>query len=177
MLNRRVRVYWPLDKSWYEGCVKSFDKISGKHLVQYDDAEEELLDLVQEKIEWVGEEVSRKFRRLRRVSVVEEDVELEEEPEGGDDSDEEDWGKNAEAEAEQEEEGLVDMDLDDEDDDDMGKLKGKSSVLGKRKTSLGDKVGVSKKSKSNIDAGKSTSTNAVDGNGGKSIQPKNNEGT
>ncbi|KAL0435967.1 UNVERIFIED_CONTAM: DNA mismatch repair protein MSH6 [Sesamum radiatum] len=26
VVDRRIRVYWPLDKSWYEGCVKSFDK-------------------------------------------------------------------------------------------------------------------------------------------------------
>lgn len=178
-MNRRVRVYWPLDKSWYVGCVKSFDKISGKHLVQYEDAEEELLDLTQEKIEWVAEEVSGKFRRLRRVSVIEEDVELEEEPEGGDDSDDEDWGKNIEAEAEEEEEGLVDMDLED-DDDDMGKLKGKGkgkgSVSGKRKTSGGHKVGVSKKSKSNVDVGRNTNMIVVDGNGCKIFQPKDNVG-
>lgn len=211
MLNRRVRVYWPLDKSWYEGCVKSFDKISGKHLVQYDDDEEELLDLSQEKIEWVGEEEgSRMFCRLRRVSTIEEEVgdgkasgtsvevtgkfrrlwrasvvedDVDEESEGGDNSDDEDWGKNAEVEVD--DDALVEMDLVDDGDGGEGqKLKGSA----KRRVSGGHKIGSSKKCKSNVDdekclvknmksnvnADKCANRNAVNGSGGKSIQLKDN---
>jgi len=47
VVERRVRVYWPLDKSWFEGRVKSYDDESKKHLIQYDDSEEELLDFVK----------------------------------------------------------------------------------------------------------------------------------
>ncbi|RVX01446.1 DNA mismatch repair protein MSH6 [Vitis vinifera] len=95
VVNRRVKVYWPLDKSWYVGCVKSFDELTGEHLVQYDDADEETLDLGKEKIEWV-EDKGRSLRRLRRGSVFEKGVvpvgeaNVEEES-GGDDSSDEDW--------------------------------------------------------------------------------------
>ncbi|KAJ6680084.1 SISTER CHROMATID COHESION PDS5-LIKE PROTEIN [Salix purpurea] len=107
VVEKRVRVYWPMDKSWYEGCVKSYDDESKKHLIQYDDFEEELLDLSNEKIEWV-EPCVKKFKRLRRGSlgfrkIVLEDEEMEN-VEGvnggagggraGDDSSDEDWGKN-----------------------------------------------------------------------------------
>uniref|UniRef100_A0A2N9H285 DNA mismatch repair protein n=1 Tax=Fagus sylvatica TaxID=28930 RepID=A0A2N9H285_FAGSY len=82
VVGRRVRVYWPLDQAWYEGTVKSFDKVANKHLVRYEDDEEELLDLGKEKVEWI-EESGKKFKRLRRASsglneaveiVKEEDV-------------------------------------------------------------------------------------------------------
>ncbi|GAA0138288.1 DNA metabolism protein [Lithospermum erythrorhizon] len=127
VVGRRVRVYWPLDKSWYEGVVKSFDGSLGKHLVQYDDAEEEMLCLLDERIEWVDVEV-RRFRRLRRVGVVVDDEEGNEEfgsggDGDGDNSEDEDWGKSGGKEEIDEEEGdvLEDMDLvDEEDDDDEG---------------------------------------------------------
>ncbi|KAF5455366.1 hypothetical protein F2P56_024955 [Juglans regia] len=88
-VGRRIKVFWPLDKSWYEGSVKFFDRDANKHLVQYDDAEEELLDLGKEKIEWVEESVKKKFKRLRRGSsnsreamVLNEEVEIVKEDEG-----------------------------------------------------------------------------------------------
>ncbi|KAJ6723351.1 DNA MISMATCH REPAIR PROTEIN MUTS FAMILY MEMBER, partial [Salix koriyanagi] len=139
VVEKRVRVYWPMDKSWYEGCVKSYDDESKKHLIQYDDFEEELLDLSNEKIEWV-EPCVKKFKRLRRGSlgfrkIVLEDEEMEN-VEGvnggagggraGDDSSDEDWGKNVEEEVSEEE----DVDLMDEEEADDGK-KGKRGKKGK----------------------------------------------
>ncbi|KAL2535241.1 DNA mismatch repair protein MSH6 [Forsythia ovata] len=73
VVDKRIKVYCPLDKSWYEGWVKSFDNILGKHLVQYEDANEELLNLSEEKIEWVAVSVKKKFRRLRKISLVEDE--------------------------------------------------------------------------------------------------------
>lgn len=107
VVDRRIRVYWPLDKSWYEGFVKSFDKISGKHLVQYDDAEEEMLNLLEEKIEWIEEPAKKKLRRLRRISVVED----EEEDDLKELEDDEDWGGKVENETLEDEDGLEDLDL------------------------------------------------------------------
>ncbi|XAR61404.1 hypothetical protein NMG60_11035096 [Bertholletia excelsa] len=179
VVNRRIRVYWPLDKSWYEGCVKSFDKISGKHLVQYDDADEELLDLANEKIEWIEEETKR-FRRLRRVSVIEDEEEeavanVEEGSGGDDDSADEDWGKNTDPEAA--EEVSESMELVDEDDEDaeVGSAKrsrGKNLASRKRKISGGGKLGSSKKSK---DAEKSTCRVSSDGNGNKLMERNAND--
>ncbi|XP_057474469.1 DNA mismatch repair protein MSH6-like [Actinidia eriantha] len=175
-VNKRVRVYWPLDQSWYEGCVKSFDKISGKHLVQYDDAEEELLDLSKEKIELVEEEVKRRFRRLRRVSVIEDEGEEEfvanVESGGDDESADEDWGKNVETEeAGDGEEG---MDLEEEDEDDKDRKQGKDSESKKRKISGEGNSGYSKKRKSDGDAKMSIFKASLDGNGDKVVETKVN---
>ena len=159
-MERRVRVYWPLDKSWYEGRVKSYDDESKKHLIQYDDCEEELLDLSNEKIEWV-EPCVKKFKRLRRGSlgfrkIVLEDDEMENVEGdyggagGGDDSSDEDWGKNAEKDVSEEE----DVDLMDEEEADDGK-KGKSGGKDSRKRKAsgeGGKLDSGKKGKSGGDA-------------------------
>nr|GMD26782.1 DNA mismatch repair protein MSH6 [Ipomoea batatas] len=147
VLNKRIKVYWPLDKCWYEGCVKSFDKISGKHLVQYDDEEEEMLNLSQERIEWIETPVVTKFRRLRRLKVVDDEEEEELDggiESGGDDSEDEDWGNNANEEAEEDEGCPADMDLEAEDDDN-GLRRGKSGIskkaeLRKRKFTEGLKL-------------------------------------
>ncbi|KAB5527376.1 hypothetical protein DKX38_021223 [Salix brachista] len=163
VVEKRVRVYWPMDKSWYEGCVKSYDDESKKHLIQYDDFEEELLDLSNEKIEWV-EPCVKKFKRLRRGSlgfrkIVLEDEEMEN-VEGvngcagggraGDDSSDEDWGKNVEKEV-SEEEGVDLMDEEEADDGKKGKRGEKDSR--KRKASgEGGKLGLGKKGKSGGDA-------------------------
>eukprot|EP00258_Populus_trichocarpa_P024994 XP_024441013.1 DNA mismatch repair protein MSH6 [Populus trichocarpa] len=162
-VERRVRVYWPLDKSWYEGLVKSYDDESKKHLIQYDDSEEELLDLNNEKIEWV-EPCVKKFKRLRRGSlgfrkIVLEDDEMENVEadnggagggSGGDDSSDEDWGKNAEKDVSEEE----DVDLMDEEEADDGK-KGKRGGKDSRKRKAsgeGGKLDLGKKGKSGGDA-------------------------
>ncbi|XP_052202535.1 DNA mismatch repair protein MSH6 [Diospyros lotus] len=177
VLNKRIRVYWPLDQSWYEGCVKSFDKSSGKHLIQYDDAEEELLDLEKEKIEWV-EEVTRRFRRLRRVSVVEgkeESAHDADEAEGGgdDDSADENWNEAEPGEAD--EDVSEDMDLEDDEESDEGRIKlarGKNSNSGKRKSSAEAKPGSNKKSKGVGDAKKGTCKVSPECNGDRLFEPK-----
>ncbi|KAL8142654.1 hypothetical protein V2J09_015686, partial [Rumex salicifolius] len=141
VINKRIRVYWPLDKSWYEGCVKSFNKMSGKHLIQYEDGEEELLDLSKEKIEWLEGSV-KKFKRLRRVLVVNEEEEEEKVTER-DDSDDEDWCKNAEAG--DVEDCLEDMELEEEEEVKASPLKKKDAR--KRKASEKEKVTSAKKQK------------------------------
>ncbi|KAF3326962.1 DNA mismatch repair protein MSH6 [Carex littledalei] len=45
----RIRVYWPMDRSWYIGSVKEYDPVIHKHRVRYDDQEEEWLDLHNER--------------------------------------------------------------------------------------------------------------------------------
>ncbi|KAG8663592.1 hypothetical protein MANES_01G227200v8 [Manihot esculenta] len=158
VVDKRIRVYWPLDKSWYEGYVKSYYEDSGKHLVEYDDFEEEVLDLGKEKIEWV-EETVKKFKRLRRGSlsfkktVIEDEIEeMEdvgniEEGNDGDDSSDEDWGKNPEMDVSDE----GDMDLGDEqevDNDRVGKneKQGGKSESRKRKVCGAGKLVCGKKS-------------------------------
>ncbi|KAK7337513.1 hypothetical protein VNO77_18092 [Canavalia gladiata] len=165
VVGRRIKVYWPLDKAWYEGLVKSFDNLTSKHLVRYDDDEEESLDLSKEKIEWLQDTSSTKLKRLRRGfptirKMVIEDEEVEESPkeeveDDADDSNDEDWGKNAVLEdaGDGPEE---DTDLEDEDDV-GGRIKGKPSGKvkpRKRKLNGTEKAEPAKKSKSGWEVGK-----------------------
>ncbi|XVF32881.1 hypothetical protein REPUB_Repub17cG0121200 [Reevesia pubescens] len=163
VIEKRIRVYWPLDKAWYEGVVKSFDKESGKHLVQYDDDEEEGLDLGKEKIEWVKETTGRP-KRLRRggsssafKKVVIDDADEDEnvkEKSDDDDSSDEDWGKNVEKEvcedAEEEDIDLEDEKEEDEEEEleEEEEMKiSKKTESKKRKASGGGKLESGKKRK------------------------------
>jgi len=167
VVGRRVKVYWPLDKAWYEGSVKSFDKSTSKHVVRYLDDEEESLILAQEKIEWLHESSTKKLKRLRRgfsdIRKMEiDEEELKEESNKGeeeqqdnvnddDDSNDEDWGKNA-ASLEDAGDGEEDTDLEDEDEEDVaGSAKGKKVEAKKRKLSATDKLEPAKKSKSGVE--------------------------
>ncbi|CAN6469121.1 unnamed protein product [Victoria cruziana] len=116
----RIRVFWPLDDRWYEGHVGSFDASTGKHLIRYDDGEEEKLDLEKERFQWAEVTPSRSFRRLRRISsgggscsgdssakMIEDEIseegkaEGEESGGGGNNSeDDEDWEKDGSGEDE-----------------------------------------------------------------------------
>ncbi|KAI4349732.1 hypothetical protein L6164_010292 [Bauhinia variegata] len=168
-VGRRVKVYWPLDKAWYEGCVKSFDKATGKHLVKYDDDEEESLDLAKEKIEWVQETFS-KLKRLRRgfsppKQVVFDDDEgaetvMEESPGADvadDDSTDEDWGKNHVVEDADDSEDDMELEEEEDQEDEAERSKGKPSLKvesKKRKLDGGRKSRSTKKSKSGVEIDK-----------------------
>lgn len=139
-------MYWPMDRSWYEGCVKLFNKDSGKHLLQYDDSEEELLDLEKEKIEWVQETV-KTLKRLRRgpLSTPQAAADEEESKDDGgadDDSSDEDWGKSVEKDLVEEEDEVMEL----EDDEGVPKSNG-SRGSSKRKLSGGGNSGSAKKTK------------------------------
>ncbi|BAT86257.1 DNA mismatch repair protein [Vigna angularis] len=169
VVGRRVKVYWPLDKAWYEGSIKSFDKSTSKHVIRYLDDEEESLILAEEKIEWLHESSTKKLKRLRRgfpdIRKMEiDDEELKEGSNKGekeeehdnvndddDDSNDEDWGKNA-ASLEDAGDGEEDTDLEDEDEEDVaGSAKGKKVEAKKRKLNATDKLEPAKKSKSGVE--------------------------
>ncbi|XP_022724566.1 uncharacterized protein LOC111281182 isoform X4 [Durio zibethinus] len=48
LTGRRIKVWWPMDKRFYEGVVASFDPIRMMHQVFYDDGDEERLNLRRE---------------------------------------------------------------------------------------------------------------------------------
>ncbi|CAI9087112.1 OLC1v1021103C1 [Oldenlandia corymbosa var. corymbosa] len=56
LIGCRIKVWWPMDKEFYEGVVKSFDTEKKKHVVLYDDGDVEVLRLEKERWELVGEE-------------------------------------------------------------------------------------------------------------------------
>ena len=41
MIGKKVRVFWPVDNSWYIGTVQQYDPASGEHLLMYDDSDTE----------------------------------------------------------------------------------------------------------------------------------------
>lgn len=41
MIGKKVRVFWPVDNSWYTGTVQQYDIGTGEHLLKYDDGDTE----------------------------------------------------------------------------------------------------------------------------------------
>lgn len=142
----------------------------------YDDADEELLNLAEEKIEWPVEEepVRGRFRRLRRISIVSDDEETDcvEKESGG--HDDEDLGCNA-AETEVVEDVSLGMDLEDDYD---GVCSGKmtSERSNKRKMGGAAKLGFnsSKKIKNTGATQQIDSKISCLFKGGKLIEPARN---
>ncbi|KAJ4718625.1 Sister chromatid cohesion protein PDS5 B-B like [Melia azedarach] len=53
LVGSRIKVWWPLDKMFYEGVVDSYDHIKKKHRVLYADGDEEKLNLKRQRWELV----------------------------------------------------------------------------------------------------------------------------
>ncbi|XP_076937264.1 sister chromatid cohesion protein PDS5 homolog A-like, partial [Bidens hawaiensis] len=66
LVGKRIKVWWPMDKTFYKGVVKSFDRNKKKHVVLYDDGDTEVLDLEKERWELIEKE--HKFKQLKRLS-------------------------------------------------------------------------------------------------------------
>jgi hypothetical protein len=49
LVGKRVKVYWSQDDTYHYGKIKKFKKESKKHVIQYDDGDEELLYLPDQK--------------------------------------------------------------------------------------------------------------------------------
>lgn len=65
IVKERIRVFWPLDETWYFGLVKEYDPVKGLHHVKYDDKDEEWINLQTERIKLLllpgeGRELSNK---------------------------------------------------------------------------------------------------------------------
>uniref|UniRef100_A0A0A9CLA4 Uncharacterized protein n=1 Tax=Arundo donax TaxID=35708 RepID=A0A0A9CLA4_ARUDO len=56
LVGSRIKVWWPDDKMFYKGVVDSFDSVSKRHKVAYDDGDVEVLLLRDEKWEFISEE-------------------------------------------------------------------------------------------------------------------------
>ncbi|KAL0392542.1 UNVERIFIED_CONTAM: histone H3-lysine(4) N-trimethyltransferase ATX1 [Sesamum radiatum] len=48
----QCKVYWPLDATWYSGCIVGYNSETGRHHVKYEDEEEENLILSNERIKF-----------------------------------------------------------------------------------------------------------------------------
>ncbi|XP_068302902.1 sister chromatid cohesion protein PDS5 homolog D-like isoform X1 [Pyrus communis] len=57
LVDRRIKVWWPQDKKFYEGVVSSYDPAKKKHLVLYADGDEENLNLKKQRWKLIGDDL------------------------------------------------------------------------------------------------------------------------
>lgn len=84
IVKERIRVFWPLDETWYFGLVKKYDPVTKRHHVKYDDKDEEWINLQNERIKLLllpGEgrrrcinNTSRKARKVNYEGEKREDM-------------------------------------------------------------------------------------------------------
>ncbi|XP_009149034.1 biorientation of chromosomes in cell division protein 1-like 1 isoform X1 [Brassica rapa] len=58
LVGKRLKVWWPLDKKFYEGVIKSYSSRQKKHVVSYSDGDVENLDLNKERWEMIQDNSS-----------------------------------------------------------------------------------------------------------------------
>uniref|UniRef100_A0A2K1ZUR1 Tudor domain-containing protein n=1 Tax=Populus trichocarpa TaxID=3694 RepID=A0A2K1ZUR1_POPTR len=51
IIGYRIKVWWPMDKKFYGGTIKSYDPLKRKHVILYDDGDIEVLRLDKERWE------------------------------------------------------------------------------------------------------------------------------
>ncbi|KAJ0254574.1 hypothetical protein HA466_0104750 [Hirschfeldia incana] len=56
LVGERVKVWWPLDKKFYDGVIKSYSSLNKMHQVSYSDGDFEELNLKDERWEIISEE-------------------------------------------------------------------------------------------------------------------------
>ncbi|XP_051137119.1 uncharacterized protein LOC127255570 isoform X2 [Andrographis paniculata] len=70
VLNRRIKLFWPLDDCWYSGLVNDYQTETKLHHVKYDDRDEEWVDLQEEnfKLLLFPSEVPGKAKSRKRLA-------------------------------------------------------------------------------------------------------------
>ncbi|KAA8537266.1 hypothetical protein F0562_027047 [Nyssa sinensis] len=70
LIGCRIKVWWPMDKQFYEGVVKSYDPSKKKHVVLYDDGDVEVIRLEKERWELVdnGRKPIKRLKPLKGPS-------------------------------------------------------------------------------------------------------------
>ncbi|KAG6511041.1 hypothetical protein ZIOFF_029090 [Zingiber officinale] len=53
IVGSKIRVWWPMDKNFYDGVIDSYDKASKKHKIMYSDGDVEVLLLKKERWEFI----------------------------------------------------------------------------------------------------------------------------
>ncbi|KAL6556593.1 hypothetical protein OROGR_005881 [Orobanche gracilis] len=72
VLNRRIKIFWPLDESWYFGYVTGYHSEAKLHHLKYDDGEEEWVNLEEEnfRLLLLRTEVPGKGKSRRRSTAA-----------------------------------------------------------------------------------------------------------
>ncbi|KAI5414430.1 sister chromatid cohesion protein PDS5 homolog A isoform X3 [Lathyrus oleraceus] len=66
LIGCRIKIWWPTDKKFYEGTIKSYDCLKKKHVILYDDGDVEILRLDKERWKLLdkGRKSTKKIKRL-----------------------------------------------------------------------------------------------------------------
>lgn len=88
VLKRRIKVFWPLDESWYYGLVNDYNSETKHHHIKYDDREEEIVNLQDEKFKLLllPSEVPDNLKSRKRSRGVKDSHRGQTVPSAGDDS-------------------------------------------------------------------------------------------
>lgn len=70
LVDCRIKIWWPMDKRFYEGVVKSYDPDRKKHVVLYDDGDVEVLRLEKEHWELIDNEHRPKRKTITTKSPL-----------------------------------------------------------------------------------------------------------
>ncbi|XP_047148775.1 sister chromatid cohesion protein PDS5 homolog A-like isoform X1 [Vigna umbellata] len=65
----RIKVWWPMDKKFYGGTIKSYDPLKRKHVILYEDGDVEILRLEKERWELIDK--GRKTTKKIKLSSLE----------------------------------------------------------------------------------------------------------
>ncbi|KAJ7009916.1 hypothetical protein NC653_000586 [Populus alba x Populus x berolinensis] len=57
LVGSKIKVWWPMDKRFYEGVVDSYDPVKKKHKVLYADGDEEKLNLKRQRWELIKDDI------------------------------------------------------------------------------------------------------------------------
>ncbi|XP_010441422.1 PREDICTED: sister chromatid cohesion protein PDS5 homolog A isoform X6 [Camelina sativa] len=70
LIGCRIEVWWPMDKRFYEGTVKSYDSTKQRHVILYEDGDVEVLNLDKERWELIdtGGKPAKKSRTSKGSS-------------------------------------------------------------------------------------------------------------
>ncbi|CAJ2658166.1 unnamed protein product [Trifolium pratense] len=73
LIGCRIKVWWPLDKKFYQGNVQSYDSSKRKHVILYNDGEVEKLCLEKERWELIdgGHKSNKKLKPSKAPSIHE----------------------------------------------------------------------------------------------------------
>ncbi|XP_068463177.1 sister chromatid cohesion protein PDS5 homolog A-like isoform X2 [Phaseolus vulgaris] len=66
LIGCRIKVWWPMDKKFYGGTIKSHDPLKGKHVILYEDGDVEILRLEKERWELIDK--GRKSTKIKLSS-------------------------------------------------------------------------------------------------------------
>eukprot|EP00884_Botryococcus_braunii_P001653 jgi/Botrbrau1/11489/Bobra.0360s0015.2 len=75
IVGKRCQIYWPDDDEWYPGTVTNYSDRERKHMIVYDDGEEEWLDMSSERYNISPQGLPHSGRKRSHKHVIESDSE------------------------------------------------------------------------------------------------------